>query len=245
MDDFDKFLDGAPAEVEEQEPETPEAEAPAPDPTPETKPEPTGEEQAAPPAAEEPKQQQPSEDWEAKARAFMARAEDERRKRQQLEEQLKQAKPEEKPDFWADPDAAIGQLEQKFEQRLQAERATLSESMVRAQFADYDQKLDVFAEMVQANPALSYQLAQSPNPALFAYKTAEKELKLRELGDPDEYRAKLEAEVRAKVEAELKEKLAAEATKAAAIPESLASARGGGAKSPEWAGPPSLDDILN
>lgn len=240
MSDFETFLDG------EQPPAEPVAEATTPEAPTEPQEAAKGEQDAAPPAAEKPPEPvAPKEDAEAQLRAFKARADDERRKRQQLEQQLQQLQqPKEKPDFFADPEAALQSVRSEFKQELTSARFAISEAMAKDRWQDYDAKLELFAEMAQSNPALWAEVDADSNPAAKVYKLAEKEMKLREMGDPDEYRAKLKAELRAELLKEQEEKQALAAKTRATIPESLAGVRGGGAGAAEWAGPTSLKDIL-
>ena len=133
-------------------------------------------------------------------------------------EKLKQpVQEEEKPDFWDNPEAQLTALEQRMEQKLLNERLNISETYARGKYTDFQEKLDVFAGMIQETPELHQRMLRDPNPAEFAYKTAADNLKvakLQELGDPDEYRAKIAAEletsIRAKIMAEIEAEKAAE-----------------------------------
>ena len=122
-------------------------------------------------------------------------------------EKLKQpVQEEEKPDFWDNPEAQLTALEQRMEQKLLNERLNISETYARGKYTDFQEKLDVFAGMIQEAPELHQRMLRDPNPAEFAYKAAADKLKvakLQELGDPDEYRAKVRGELRDEIKAEI------------------------------------------
>jgi len=164
----------------------------------------------------------------------------ERRKRQELEQQLAESK-KKKPDFWEDPEARLADTENRFQQQLVMQKLDISEAFAREKYSDFDEKLEVFAAMTQENPALYQQMIQQVNPADFAYKAATNQQKLKEMGNPLEYEAKLEARLRAKWEAERAE----ENKKRADLPGSIATTAGvGGSTAATWSGPTTLDDLL-
>lgn len=178
---------------------------------------------------------------------------DERRKRQELEQRLKdlesKKEPEPAPDWWADPEKAAQHQSQQIEARLYQQKVEIGQDLMRSQHDDYDDMEARFMEMAQENPALRTELQKSANPARFAYETAKKAAEYDAIKDVDSYRAKLEAEVRKDVEAKLRKELEAEqekkAKKEAAIDPSLASTSSkGGLKSDDYAGPTPLDEIL-
>jgi hypothetical protein len=182
---------------------------------------------------------------------------DERRKRQAMEAELAemrtqfarmQAKPpEQAPDFWDNPDAAMqarldqfGEtLLQRFEQKQQVERIDASEAQARAKHADFDDAFHAFRQAVQANPALAQQMTKASDPAEFAYQKGKTALDLERVGSIDEMikaeRAKWEAEARAVVQP------AAQPM----FPSSTVTERSvGQRRGPEWSGPTPLGDIL-
>ena len=178
---------------------------------------------------------------------------DERRKRQELEQRLKdlesKKEPEPAPDWWADPEKAAQHQSQQIEARLYQQKVEIGQDLMRSQHDDYDDMEARFMEMAQENPARRTELQKSANPARFAYETAKKAAEYDAIKDVDSYRAKLEAEVRKDVEAKLRKELEAEqekkAKKEAAIDPSLASTSSkGGLKSDDYAGPTPLDEIL-
>lgn len=147
------------------------------------------------------------------AAAFKAEADRQRRRAQELEA-AKQQQPA--PDFWEQPETVIDQRVQAVEQRLTNRFLNMSEAAARARHEDYDDKLNVFAEMVQENPALYDAMLNDADPGEFAYKAASRTVAMKEMGDPESYRAKIEAEVRAKIEAEYAAKAKADAEAAIA-----------------------------
>lgn len=170
---------------------------------------------------------------------------DERHKRQELQQQLADLQaqiPQEKPDYWNDPEKAFEQLESKIGNALQTQRLNTSEQLARSRHDDLDEKLDAFQDMVKENPSLQMQMLNAPDPAEFAYNAAKTHLEISAAGSVEDYRAQIEADVKQKLEAEYAEKFG-EALKGK-IPPTLSTARGAGNSSPEWSGPASLDKIV-
>lgn len=243
MDELDTFLEGQPTEA-----------APEPDVTPEPEPQPEPEAAAPEPAAEEPKGEEDGSTPEPESNAPMvpiAALQDERAKRQALEQQLQAAQSQdqpERPDVFQDPDGAFNHVEQQVTQQVTKVKLDLSESMVRSQHEDFDTKLDAFAEAMGKNPALHAEMMAHVNPAQFAYEQGTRELMLNDIGDPVAYeqsvRTKIEAEVRATVEAEMKAKQEADAKVRESIPESLVDARSTGPAGAGSVGPTPLGNIV-
>lgn len=164
----------------------------------------------------------------------------ERRKRQELEAMLAEQQ-KEKPDFWEDPEARLADTEAKFQQQLVMQKLDISEAFAREKYSDFDEKLEIFAAMLQENPVLHQQMVQQVNPAEFAYKTALSQQKLKEMGDPLKYEAELEKKLRAKWEAEKE----AENKKKADLPGSIATTAGaGGTTGATWNGPTPINDLF-
>lgn len=230
-------------EPEPKEPADPELKDPADPAEPKEPDDPS--EPPSPKASETPKEE---ETW-TKAAVL-----DERRKRQEAEQRLreleqKSQKPEETPDWFSDPEKAAQHHSAQIEQRLWQQKVELGQDWMRQQHADYDEMEAKFAEMVQQNPALSAELRKSANPARFAYETAKKAAEYEAMKDVDSYKARIEADVRKEVEEKVRkeheEKLRKEAEKRAAIDPSLASTSSkGGLTSDDYAGPTPLDEIL-
>lgn len=220
-------------EQAEQQAEAPAAEQPA---------------QAAPPVAKAESKNVPLEaleaerqqrrDWKAKALRMEGELEAYRRQQAQAQQPEQEYQP-------ADPLEAV-------QQQVLNERFNMSEMIARRDYQDLDEKLEVFSQAAQKNPALAAQLRTQPHPWDWMYKEAQKIQLMNDIGDnPASYREKLETELRAKLMAEMGQTQAAapaQAAPAAApaqIPQSLASARSAGARTaPAWTGPSTLDSIL-
>lgn len=197
---------------------------------------PAEETQEAPAAPDIPPPVQPPPDVEGFKAAMIA----ERRKRQELEALLAQRQEEERPYLGEEYEARFKETEARFQQELVKQKLDLSESFARSKHEDFEEKLEVFSQLVTQNPAIYQHMIQQVNPAEFAYQTAANQLQLKEMANPNEYKAKIEAEIRAKLEAEYAEKY-----RKGQIPPTLAEARGGaGARQAEWSGPASIKDIL-
>ena len=126
----------------------------------------------------------------------------ERHKRQDLERQLQQMQQQQqaaapKPDFWENPEGAIGNIQASVDEKIRRATTNMSVNMMRDAHTDYDEKESLFIELGQQNPALFNQMNQSSNPAHFAYNYATKHAEMQAIGDPTEYRAKIRAEVEA------------------------------------------------
>lgn len=185
-----------------------------------------------------------------KERALLAAAADERRKRQDLEARLAALeKPKEAPkQFFDDPEGVIKNLEQRIEGVALNTRLNTAETIARSKYQDFDEKVAIFAEIVQQNPGIQSQWLNSPDPAEYAYKMAKNHQNIQQLGSMDAVLAKMETDIRAKVKAELEAEYKAKteqmAKERAALTPSLSDARGTAVNRPVWSGPTSLDDIL-
>lgn len=211
------------ADTEEQ------AQAPEPQAEEQPKGEPAPQEQAAPPAAVEETKHIPISallDERDKRKAAMAEAEALRAKIAEYE-----AKAAPKPDFFADPEAALNAAQQaamaaayntKLEtSRFLAEKDFGAETVNEA-YAFFDQ-----------NPHLTAQFRNAPSPYHAAVETYRKIKAMQEIGDdPQAYRARIEEEVRQRLLAEMQSQ-----PKPNAPPPSMAAAPGTGAgKAPTASG---------
>lgn len=203
-----------------------------------TEAEPKGEEVTAPPAAEPPKIEPDPQ------MVPVAALQSERQKRQQLERELENirntAKPQEKPEdaearFFENPVAIV-------DQRVRMAELNMSEQIARSAHQDYDEKLNVFADIVKQNPVFAQQMMQHAHPAEFAYQTAVKHLEFQKMQNPDQYKAEIKAELEKQLRAEFEQKFKSSAS----LPPDLAAARSAGAnnQAPAWNGPPPFEDIL-
>lgn len=206
---------GAAEDVTEQ----PEVAQPQPEPAP------TGEtEPAAPPAAA------PEETRHVPIAALL----DERDKRKQREQELEDLRrqlaqfqqPAQKPDFYADPEAAIAAAQQAAIQAAVNTKLQLSQHLAIQEFGE--ETVRAAYEFFDANPALSQGLRDHPSPYHEAVRIYRRHKALQEIGDdPEAYKARLREEVRA----ELESRMAASTPKAP--PPSLVAVPGAGSvKSP-------------
>jgi hypothetical protein len=138
-------------------------------------------------------------------------AQDERRKRQELEKKLKEyeerlnqpqhpQQQQQPPDWYTSPEQAAQVLQETMQQQLFQRSVAMSEALMRQQHPDYDEISTVFADRARNDPHLLQQLYNHPFPAQFAYQVGQQIRLMEEIGsDPAAYRAKIEAEVRAKL----------------------------------------------
>lgn len=200
--------------------------------------------EAAPetPAVQVQAPQEPQEDRIPQA-ALIA----ERRKRQEIERELqayRQQAAQQQPQFEQDPNEWASHFQQQMQSQMKASLVDMSETLVRAQFKDFDQVRDAFIESASQNPVYINQMMASPNPALYAYQEGKRLMALREMGDdPQAWRKSIEE----KAVAAYLESQKTQATQAsvANLPTSLGDVRAtGGQKAEQYAGPKPLNDIL-
>jgi hypothetical protein len=194
----------------------------------------------------------------------IAALKDERQKRQQLEARLaeyeaylsqiqqQQQAPQAKPDMFADPEGYEAHLEAQITARLMQQlqpqlqqtqtltRAEMSEFVARQKFEDYDAKIEVFKEALEANPFLHSQLMQAPDPATFAYNAANKYIEAKQYGTASPSVEQIEAQLREKIMAEIG------MANRPKVPTTLAGDRSVGSRSgPAWSGPTPVSDIFS
>lgn len=225
------------------------APAPAPEPTPEPAPAPEPVAAAPEPAPPTPEPvAAPQQQMTDKEKAFYTAMAEERRKRQEIERkfnEFQQAQQQQEPKaFWDDPEAALQSFKSEVAKVVTTTRMDTAEQIARSKYNDFDDKINVFAEVLQNTPGLREHWMQAPDPAEFAYRTGKNYMELQQAGNIDALRAKIESEVRVKLESELKAKDEARKAEIAAIPPSLSNAQGAPANKVVWDGPPSLDNIL-
>lgn len=194
------------------------------------------------------------EEFTEKERAFLRAAEEERRKRQELERrlaELEKPKPQEVDDnnFLQDPVGHLNRRFETFEQKLsQSEmnvKLATAEAIARTRYKDFDENVQEFAQVLQATPGLRETWLASPDPAEFAYRFGERTKLVREAGSLDGLKAKIEKETRARLEAEYKAKQEELEKQRAALPGSLSDVRGASTRQqPVYTGPTPLEDIL-
>lgn len=170
---------------------------------------------------------------------------DERRKRQELEQQLN-SKPKQAPDVFEDQEGFTNHVTQLVNQQVLNDRANMSEFLARRDYPDLDSKVEKFQEMAQSNPALQQQVLNAVSPYHELYDIVTKADQLAEMQNVDAYKAKLRAEVEAELKAEYEQKQSAEQKLRESIPPSLNDVGSKGSlKGHDWAGPTSLDSILS
>ena len=151
----------------------------------------------------------------------------ERDKRKELERKLaefeaKNQQPQ--PEFYENPEAFVQMVEQRTQARIHA----ILEEQAREANPDYDDVMQVVLEAAQTNPEIQRQVFAATNPAVAAYKLGKQLMEYREMQNPEQYKAKLEAEIRAKLEAEYAAKTNQKAKLAQAVPPDLSQARNAG-----------------
>lgn len=190
---------------------------------------PKGEPEAAPPAAVEETKHIPISallDERDNLKAAIAEAEELRRKLAEYE-----AKQAPKPDFFADPEAALNATQQA------AMAAAYNTKLETSRFlAEKDFGAETVAEayaFFDANPHLTAQFRNAPSPYHAAVETYRKIKAMQEIGDdPQAYRARIEEEVKQRLLAEMQSQ-----PKPSAPPPSMAAAPGTGAgKAPPASG---------
>lgn len=207
----------------------------------------TGEETAEEPAADVSPASEESKVEEDAVMAMKAELARIRAKNRELEERMTQrAEPEEKPDFFEDPDRALQTMEQRMEAKIARARIDWSEQAARQRHEDFDAKVEQFTTMANENPMLWQQMGASPDPAEFAYKQAAEAIRMREIGSIDDFESRVRKEEQLKSEARLKamEEKIAQYEKTANLPGSLSDARAAGGNNSPSVTNEGLEDIL-
>lgn len=181
--------------------------------------------------------------------AFLKKANDEKRKRQELEQTYsqQQAKEQDLPDPFDDPTGYAKALEARNERHQLATRITISQEMMRDKHQDYDERELQFVELAKNDPGLIAKMQQSSNPAKFAYETAVKAERVAKFDNFDDaVKSEVEKQVAAataRIKADLEKEYAGKLSQAQKIPPSGAKSGSYGADS-TYAGDDSLSDIL-
>lgn len=146
---------------------------------------------------------------------------DERRKRQEAEERLKQLEPdEEAPDPTDDPEGYEKHLRAKWERERWQQVANQSRERMLEKQSDYEEKEKHFLYLASQDPELVKQMNEEPDPAAFAYNKAKESLEAQEKAVEERVVERL------KKEGKLKEETAD--TEAASRVSELTSATGAG-----------------
>lgn len=229
----------------------------APKQTVEVKPEPTGEKPLEPtPPVAQPQNNQPPHGHvplaalvDQRLEARQAKQERDELRRQIAELQKPKAEP---VDFYADPEAALNQRLQPFQQKFDSTISALTLRASRAEaIASYgkeavDEMDSALAQMMEAGDPEVAQLRQhllnSDNPVGVAMQWHQRRKVLTEVGtDPAAYREKLKAEILA----EMNSNKPSVQQAAPVMPSNIAGARNVGTRAgPAWAGPQPLEDIF-
>ncbi len=183
---------------------------------------------AAETAAEEKKEpetpdtaSQVSESIERELAAFKAKALDETRKRQALEQKIAEQNKEPLKFDWDNPEATIEAVKSEMRQENQTRLLDMSEAGARARHDDYGDKYEIFVAMATENPALVKTMLANPDPAEYVYQTATERIFHDEVGaDPKAYEDKLRSKIRQEVEAEFTAKASSKKALADSLPPS-------------------------
>jgi len=183
----------------------------------------------------------------------------ERRRRQEAEATIKdlelsmqnmreaQNEPREDLDFLEDPNAARDALREEFSETLTMSNISISEEIARDKHDDYEEKIQIFVDEANQNPELWAKFKNAKLPAMYAYKYASRQQKIKALEDldVDSFEAKIRADERSKGDGAIQKAVNEALAKVGKLPISMSNERAsGGNSSPEWGGPPSIDDML-
>ena len=154
--------------------------------------------------------------------------------------QGEQPKPE-VPDVFADPEAYTRHVTAIAEQQARNHALNLSEYAARKEHGA--ERVDEAFEAFQSAPAAErYQVMNSPSPWQEMVAWHEKRRALEDIGDPADFRKRVEAEVRAQLQSEMATQQV-RAEKPAPAP-SLAEETSVGDRGGQWSGPADLSRIL-
>jgi hypothetical protein len=170
-----------------------------------------------------------------------------------MEAQKPKPEPQQKPDWFENPDAAAQHtMQQTVNPRFDAVNRVLMENAKLVAGLKYgDDKIEAadkaFMEAVQSgkiDPAEYQMVTGAPNIFTAAVQWHQRKIAQAEIGDdPAAFRAKVEAEILAKHG--LTNPGQQQATPAPVMPSNIAGARNVGSRTgPAWSGPPSLEDIF-
>jgi hypothetical protein len=171
------------------------------------------------------------DEWQKKFDAMLAKADDERRKRQDLEARLYGTQePPKKADLFEDPDTRLNQelgpIQQNFENRLLA----LSESNARRAYGTdkFNEAQAAFLDAAKTNLALVQAALNSADPGEYQYQEGQKLLMAKQLGDGgiDELKARMKADLEKEQEAEINKRVEAKLAEIKKLPPSSAEFKG-------------------
>lgn len=232
-------------EQDTQPPAKPDAQKAQEPPKVETKPAPTAAETVTPATKPEAEQK-----LDPRHSAAIAQANDERRKRQALEQELARLRAPQKqaPDVATDPQGFQQHINETLQTQTINMRVDISAAMARKQYQDYEAVMAEWPALIEANPALYQQAVQQELPADWAYNYVKQQLVLKEIGDPTAWRESEKARIRAELEAEIAQRPQVPARIAPAVPPpSLANASSGAAvvsTAKSWDGPTPFKNLI-
>jgi hypothetical protein len=168
-------------------------------------------------------------------------AQDERRKRQELERRLAEIEAAQKqntdpaPDMFEDPEGYAAWQDRNVSSKLGLMKIEMSEAIVRENVGDeaFEESMEYFKDEVSRNPGIVQQLNQSPNPAKFAYNLGLQAKERAEIGDPKQYAANAVAKARQEWEQSLPDIVAKQVQEQLSkiVPKSLADSASAAARS--------------
>lgn len=185
------------------------------------------------------------EPLDPKAKAFYAKAQDERRKRQEAErerDELRSRLQTPPPDVLENPQGYTQHIEERIRLNDLNNRLNLTEELAREKYGDdaIAEAQELFMQETKADPTLAHKLVTERNPYGWLMKWAKGRKFATEMGDdPEAYLAKKKAEW----EAEYTAKQAAR-TSQPAPPPSLAASPSASVRDVAWTGPTPLNNIL-
>lgn len=197
---------------------------------------------------EEPPKEEPKPEPEPSPTVPLARLNEVLSQKRALEAQLaamnKPSEERKAPDVFDNPEAYQRYVEQAADERARNHALNISEYLARE---THGEKVDKAFEALQsASEADRARIAASPMAWQELVKWYDERRAVQEIGDPDAYRQKIEAEVRERVKAEIEAEMAMRQVRAKPAPApSLASETSvGGREGSGWSGPTDLNQIL-
>lgn len=246
LDEFFKTTSGE-ANVSDQEPETGPQGQPDPQPETETQDEPAQSPEEVTKGEEE--HEVPPTPKEEPSTVPLTALQDERAKRQQLEQRLAQLQEGvgEKPDPVTDPEGAYVALQSDVQSQLLNMRIDMSRQVAVQNLQDYEEVEAKFMELAGQDPTYWTQVAQSANPAMTTYQLGKQLMLQQEIGnDPEAYKAKLIEEGKRQALAEIEAAKAEEVKKAtaASLPSDLSGPSIPAGEATSWQGPDKPEEIF-
>lgn len=163
----------------------------------------------------------------------------------QPQQQQPQQPAQQQPDWLLDPEGAARALQESANRQIWSARVELSQEVMRARHADYDDMEKLFAEVAAKDEGLCQRLAASSNPAKFAYETGKRIAALSKIGgDVNGFEERVRKEEREKVLSELKAGRA-NGTPPQRFPGTLADATASGGQGPMLTDEAMMGDVFS